>query len=136
MMETLEDRVKRHEGIRLFPYKCTAGKTSIGYGRNLDDKGISQQEADFLFKNDLAKCEREYFQLPRAVRGRCSEVRKGVLIEMIYQLGYNGVTRFRQMLQAIQDDDFERAADEMLDSRWFQQTSSRCKELSEIFRNG
>ena len=135
-MESLEERIKRHEGVRLFPYKCTAGKLTVGYGRNLDDKGITPQEADYLLTNDLAKCEREYFDLPRAVRGRCNEVRTGVLVEMIFQLGFGGVTRFQRMFQAIQNDDFAQAAEEMLDSRWAQQTPKRCREMAELMRTG
>ena len=51
--EQLKERIKKSEGLRLKPYKCPAGKTSIGWGRNLEDNGISKEEAEFLLNNDI-----------------------------------------------------------------------------------
>ena len=52
----LVDMIQRHEGCKLMPYKCTAGKTTIGYGRNVEDTGISIEEADFMLTNDIECC--------------------------------------------------------------------------------
>lgn len=82
----IKDQLIKHEGLRLKPYKCTAGKMTIGVGRNLDDVGISEQEAlDMLF-NDVGKCLsdlreifRQFDQLPENIQL--------VLVDMRFQLG-------------------------------------------------
>jgi lysozyme len=57
LMDRIKEQLVRHEGLRLKPYRCTAGKLTIGVGRNLEDKGISQQEAYELLENDIRECE-------------------------------------------------------------------------------
>ena len=57
--EALIKMIKRHEGLRLKPYKCTAGKTTIGYGRNLTNVGISESEALIMLKADLEKAVKD-----------------------------------------------------------------------------
>ena len=57
IMNQAKAQLVRHEGLRLKPYRCTAGKLTIGVGRNLEDKGISQQEAYELLENDIRECE-------------------------------------------------------------------------------
>ena len=57
MLDSLKRMTKEFEGCRLKPYKCTAGKLTIGYGRNLDDVGISQAEANMMFEADFARAE-------------------------------------------------------------------------------
>ena len=55
LRKSLVDTIKRHEGLRLKPYLCTAGKLTIGYGRNLETNGISGDEAEYLLKNDIER---------------------------------------------------------------------------------
>ena len=55
-MKTIKDMIRTNEGYRQFPYRCTADKLTIGIGRNLDDKGISPEEANMLLENDIAEC--------------------------------------------------------------------------------
>ncbi len=55
--EFAKKMIKGNEGMRLKPYRCSAGKLTIGYGRNLDDRGISAHEANDLFENDLIDAE-------------------------------------------------------------------------------
>ena len=135
-MESLEQRVKRHEGFRAHPYLCTQNALTVGWGRNLTANGITKDEAVFMLQNDLARCERDYFRLLKKVRKNCNEARREVLIEMIFQLGYMGVLGFKNMLGAIAANDFERASKEMLNSRWHNQTTERCLELSEVMKHG
>ena len=47
------EELKKEEGFRAKVYKCTAGKNTIGFGRNLDDNGITYEEAEYLLKNDI-----------------------------------------------------------------------------------
>jgi len=129
-----QDRIKKHEGKRNKPYKDTVGKLTIGYGRNLDDVGLSDAECDYLFANDYARAE----QMARSfyVYEFLNEARQGVLVEMCFQMGRAGVARFKRFLEAAQRKDWDAAALEMLDSTWAKQTPGRAKELSEIFRSG
>ena len=58
-----------------------------------------------------------------------------VILNMCYQLGVTGTSKFRKAISALQEGDWEDAANEMLDSLWARQTPNRAKELSDIIRN-
>ena len=135
-MEDLEDRIKRHEGLRFKPYVDTTGNTTIGYGHNLSENGITTYEADTLFMDDLQQAMIGYDFLPDGVIFKCNKVRGGVLTEMCFQLGYNGVSKFKKMLAAIEVEDFNEAANQMIDSKWARQTPNRAHELAGIMRKG
>ena len=64
MLEKLKEQLIRHEGLRLKPYRCTANKLTIGVGRNLDDVGISEDEALILLENDIIKVQRQAENFP------------------------------------------------------------------------
>ena len=125
--------IKKHEGLRLSPYKCTSGKLTIGYGRNIEDNGISKQEAEIMLCNDISSCQNELDLNIPAWRD-LSEPRRAVLINMVFNLGYPRFSKFKKMLQAIKEKDFNRAAAEMLDSRWARQVGNRAIELAEIMK--
>jgi len=133
-METLAQRIERHEGRRRKIYKCTAGKLTSGVGRNLEDVEFSDEEIDLMFKNDLvrAKCGAETFHLYEMV----NDIRREVLIEMVFQMGIKGVGKFKRFFRAAQARDWEAAHKEMLDSKWAKQTPARALELALIFRIG
>ena len=133
-MEKAAELVRLHEGLRLRPYHCTAGKLTIGYGRNLDDKGISQAEADLMLMADLAECEQDLSSFPWWER--LSDTRKAVLIDMRFNLGGGGIRQFKSMLVCIALGDFTQAAHEMLDSRWAKQVGQRAVELANLMRAG
>ena len=131
----LLESVKKHEGLRLKPYKCPAGKLSIGYGRNLEDCGISEQEAEMFLMNDLSRCALElYTNFPWA--GQLDSARKNVLIEMVFNMGIVRFKGFKKMLAACQKGEWDKAADEMLDSAWHKQVKKRAETLAEIIRKG
>lgn len=134
MSETLKDRITRHEGVVLKPYKDTMGKLTIGIGRNLDDVGITEDEAEYLLDNDISKVKLEL--TPYIWYAGLDNTRKDVLVEMAFQLGLAGVLKFNDMITALNKQDYEEAADQMLDSTWYKQTPNRCKELAELMRNG
>jgi len=129
----LIEQIKRHEGLRLKVYRCPAGKLTIGYGRNLEDNGISEEEADYLLINDLHFVEESlarrlafWDNMPKGVQQ--------VLINMGFQLGINGLMAFRRTLALLDAGNYGAAADEMLNSRWAKQTPGRAKELAQIVR--
>jgi len=140
MTEALMNRIKaqlvRHEGLRLKPFRCTAGKLTIGIGRNLDDCGISQAEAYVMLINDIMNCEKQLQSKIPDIYNGLDEVRKSVLLNMCFNLGISGLLGFKNTLEFIKVGDWERAANNMLVSRWAKQVGRRAIELSELMRKG
>jgi lysozyme len=125
------DLIKKHEGLRLRPYECTAGKLTIGYGRNLEDCGITEQEAMLLLQNDIMRVRAEvvknfdwYDTMPNRIQS--------VLINMCFNLGISRLKGFRKFLAALEARDWITAAAEMMDSRWARQVGPRAIELRDI----
>lgn len=132
--QLLRSQLERHEGLRLKPYHDTVGKQTIGYGRNLEDVGISRDEADFLLDNDIDQVER---QLETVDEYRdLDAVRQTVIANMAFNLGFAGLMGFKNMWAAIGRRDWESASEEMLNSKWARQVGVRAVELSEIMRTG
>lgn len=128
---------KDFEGLRLKPYKCTAGKLTIGYGRNLEDVGISKTEADMLFERDFAQAESEVRRLLKANDidvDNLIEQRFYVLTDMMFNLGYNRLAQFKKLLYALKKGLYDDAANEMLDSAWAVQVGSRATKLAALMR--
>lgn len=128
---------KTFEGLRLKPYKCTANKLTIGYGRNLEDVGISQAEADMMFERDFAQSEAEVRRLCRANGidvDNLIEQRFYVLTDMMFNLGYNRLSKFKKLLYALKNSLYDDAAKEMLDSAWATQVGNRATQLAALMR--
>lgn len=130
----LLEQLQRHEGLRLKPYRDTVGKLTIGYGRNLDDRGITEEEAGFMLDNDIDLVVAELERMPLFLS--LSPVRKVVLANMAFNMGMPTLLTFRRMLGALAEKDWDRAAKEMMDSKWARQVGSRADELSELMRLG
>ncbi len=82
LMYRIKEQLVRHEGLRLKPYRCTAGKLTIGTGRNLDDCRISHSEAYIMLINDIMNCEKQLqAKIPDIYNG-LDEVRKSMLLNM------------------------------------------------------
>jgi len=128
-------QLRLHEGERLKPYRCTAGKLTIGVGRNLEDRGITAQESAMLLANDIA---REEAELMRALPwvGQLDEVRQRVLLDMAFNLGLAGLLNFKNTLAAIRAGDYQRGATMMLDSKWARQVGQRAERLSRMMATG
>lgn len=133
--QQLMEQLKRQEGFELKPYKCTADKWSIGVGRNLEDNGISAEEAFVLLSNDLDRCERELdasFPWWRTMK----KTRQSVFMNMLFNLGLPRFMGFKKMLAAAEVEDYDTAAKEMLDSRWAVQVGNRAEELALMMITG
>jgi lysozyme len=127
------DLIKSDEGLRLKMYKCTANKWTIGYGRNIEDRGISADEADYLFKNDI-RLVRETLQDKILNFPLLSEVRQAVLLNMCYQLGWPRLSKFQNFLGALEFGQYDKAAGEMINSAWATQTPVRVLRLAQMMR--
>jgi lysozyme len=131
----LEQLLTLHEGKRNKPYKDTVGKTTIGIGRNLDDKGLSDSEVLYLFRNDLQQHSKEVEQAFPWVSG-LDTARRAVLIDMYFNMGIGGLSQFNRTLELIRNGEYEKAAVAMLQSKWATQVGNRAKRLSEMMRTG
>jgi lysozyme len=133
-MQDLKDWIKKCEGFRAFPYLDTVGKVTIGYGRNIDDLGISAAEAEFMLDNDLARCEKDlsqyswYLIQPDNV--------KMALMNMCFNIGIHRLTGFKKMITALINKDYTNAALEALDSKWATQVGQRAKDVASMIREG
>ena len=131
---TLVDLLIKHEGIELKPYKCSAGRYTIGIGRNLQDCGITAQEALFLLDNDIERVTKE-LEVLRFTQ-YLNEPRKIALLDMLFNIGFPRFLKFKRMIAALEEQDYDEAALQMLDSKWATQVGNRAIELSEMIRTG
>ena len=130
---TLEESIKRHEGLRLKPYRCTSQKTTIGFGRNIEDVGINKTEALFMLNTDIENCKQEA-EMNFWFYENLNQDRKDVVVEMIFNLGLPRFLKFKKLIIALEDQEWDNAADEMLDSRWHVQVGQRAVTLSNKMR--
>lgn len=131
--QAMVDELTRHEGFRSKPYLCAAGKMTIGIGRNLEDNGITEDEARYLALNDVSAVVQELTLAGDWWLGAPEPCRE-VLVNMGFNLGVPRLLGFRKMLAAMRAGKWETAADEMLDSLWANQVGPRAVELAEKIR--
>jgi lysozyme len=131
----LKDELVRDEGLKLKPYRCTAGKLTIGVGRNLDDVGISASEAMLLLEHDINRVIAKLsYHLPWW--SSLSENRQRVLANMAFNLGVDGLLKFKNTLSYIQNGNYSEAAKAMLESKWAKQVGERAVRLSKMMEAG
>jgi len=130
ILSDVQEMLIRQEGCKLKPYRCTAGKLTIGCGRNLSDSGITKEEALMLLTNDIKACYaglsvyffvNQFDTFPEPVQN--------VLISMRYQLGHSGFKQFKKMIFAAKNEDWGEMIAQMRDSRWYGQVTNRADEL-------
>jgi len=125
-IEAIRKILITHEGMELKPYIDTVGKTTIGVGRNLDDNGISEEEALCLLDNDIKNTISDlenvfdnFNELPDKI--------KLVMIDMMFNLGIYRFKKFKNMIAAVKARDWENVINEMKDSKWCRQLKGRCE---------
>lgn len=145
-IDRLAARIKQHESFRRLVYDDKTGKTiapgtkvqgiaTIGYGRNLATRGITQAEGDYLFANDLDICISETRRALPWIKD-LDDARWSVIVEMAYNTGLPTLLKFKRTLASVQAGDYETAAVQMLESRWAEQVGKRARILAEIMRSG
>ena len=134
MVQSLIKQIKHHEGYRSRVYKCTEGYDTIGYGFAIKDLVVSEEVCEMILLEKLEFLE-------KSIKNRFSwyeespQVIKEVIINMCYQLGVSGFSRFRKTISYLEKENYLEASKEMLRSRWAKQTPNRAKELSEIVKS-
>ena len=131
----LQDLLIRHEGFKLKPYRDTVGKLTIGVGRNLDDVGITREEAMLLLDNDVAKVQAA-LDLEHPWWRSLDSVRQRALIDMAFNLDLRGLDGFALALAGLQGGAYAEAAREVLRSKWARQVHGRANELAAMIKDG
>ena len=133
-MDRLAEQIKLHEGLRLTPYLDSVQIWTVGYGHNLE-KPISYRAAQVIFEDDLNDAINDcahafpwFFDL--------TVNRRYVLVDMCFNLGLTRLKTFSRMFRAIEKEDWEWAAAEMLRSLWAEQVKDRAKRLAAMMREG
>ncbi len=133
--DELRSMLVLHEGLRLHPYQCTAGKTTIGVGRNLEDVGISQDEAMYLLERDIDRVEADLDARMPWWR-EMTPARQAVLADMCFNLGIGRLSGFVNTLKAMREGRYADASTGMLDSLWATQVGARAQRLAKMMREG
>lgn len=131
----LSRQLETDEGRRRRIYKDSVGKWSGGVGRNLEDRGLRDDEIDLMLNNDIE----EAVGIARAVVpnfDKLDDVRQEVIVNMAFNLGETRLTGFKQFIAALVRFDFQRATAEMMDSKWYDQVGDRGKRLAYAMREG
>ena len=131
-MDLLE-QIKDHEGFSSTVYECTEGYETIGYGFAIKDLELTEEIAEDILIGKLSKlrlrlCKTFDWFLDTP------EVVQEVIMNMCYQMGLSGFSQFKKTIYYLETEQYEEAADEMLDSLWHKQTPSRSQELSDVIR--
>tara|TARA_R100001510_G_C7655772_1_gene215131 strand:- start:3 stop:416 length:414 start_codon:yes stop_codon:yes gene_type:complete len=126
---SLIDSIKKHEGYVGVVYKDSLNVDTIGYGFAIKDLELDRDICDIILERKLKDLHdrvknkfKWYGYMPQEI--------KDVVMEMCYQLGVGGFSKFKKTISFLQNKQFKDASEEMLDSLWAKQTPNRAKELS------
>jgi len=125
-------QLREDENTILHAYEDHLGYLTIGTGRLIDKRkggGITEIEADYLLKNDVFKRESQ-MMLRLPWYGNLSAARRGVLLNMAFQMGVDGMLAFTETLAHVRAGRYDEASRAMLNSRWAQQTPERAQRLA------
>ena len=133
-IEKITNDLKQDEGFRDKVYTCSAGKQTIGYGWNLEANDLPEPIAarmlDYGIGMAMRDCESLDWFYP------LNGARKAVIINMMFNMGKSRLLGFKKMIAALDSHDYQTAAYEMMDSRWYCQTGFRAARLIEEMREG
>ena len=138
MSERLIKMLKRHEGVKSHAYKCSAGKVTVGVGRNIDENGgigLTDSEIDMLLANDIKRVEQELADRFSWYRNLDS-VRREAMIDIAFNLGITKLLGFKKALAAMESGDYYWASTEFNASRWAEQVGYRAEELCDMIETG
>ncbi|KKN74541.1 hypothetical protein LCGC14_0389580 [marine sediment metagenome] len=119
------------EGLRLKPYRCSAGKLTIGFGHNLEARGISESVAAAILHEDIDYDLPGLYQRIPWLRDYPEPVQRA-LANMAFNMGTSKLMRFVKMLKALRDRNYSLAAEEALDSKWARQVGDRAIRIAEL----
>lgn len=135
--------IKLEESFRSKPYYCSEQFPTVGYGERVGNKNdplpnitrTEKESLDFVRKR-IADTITRLSTLQPIAWSKCNLQRQAILISMVYQLGFTGVSNFKKMWSAIESNNFEEASKQMLDSLWAKQTKNRALRHSKTMKDG
>ena len=131
MTETLEQRITRHEGLRLKPYVDTVGKITIGIGHNLTDNGLTLAQVEDIFQSDVHEAQQDLQRVLPWVASLTS-IRQEVFVELVFNLGITDLSQFHVFLNLAQAGNWDAASADLLTTKWSRQVKSRAVELAHL----
>ena len=148
MGDNLAAFIEEEEGRRNDVYMDTEGNLTVGIGHKLTKDELSQfsegdtitdQEVDALFREDMNRAKNSAERVVTGFEELPVDV-QNVLVAMAFQMGEAGLSGFKNVVSALEErpltqSSLEKAAEEMLDSRWALQTPDRAKRAAELVRN-
>ncbi len=137
-MTMIVEMLRKHEGVETHAYKCTANKTTIGVGRNVDPDGgigLTDSEIDFILANDVRRVNTELVDTFKWYKS-LDAPRKDALMDMCFNMGLPRLKQFKKSLAAMKANNYELAATEFLDSRWAKQVGQRAITVTDMIRTG
>ena len=134
-LSEIKEMVKRHEGFRMEPYKCTMNKLTGGYGHVI----LPGEEVPITKEGWLKIFEKDFDEAVEGAARICEgmsmpDKKFGVWISMVYQLGKKGTSMFKLAIAAAKEKNWDECSRQLLSSKWHQQTPQRCEELADIIR--
>jgi|TARA_R100001530_G_scaffold131035_2_gene102411 lysozyme len=134
-IDRLITQLKVHEGVRSKVYLDTEGIETIGVGRNLKDRGLSDDEIELMLANDIRDFQEEVESAFPWWSGM-DDVRQRVVVDMAFNMGLGSLSKFVNTLAHIENGRYEEASVEMLDSKWARQVGDRANVLSDMMKTG
>jgi lysozyme len=131
----LIDQLRIHEGVEKTVYNDSEGIPTIGVGRNLRDRGLSDDEIDYLLSNDIDIVVDELDKVMPWWKD-LDEVQQRVLCDLVFNLGMPRFSGFKKSISYMKQQMWDQAANELLDSKWARQVGRRAHTLSEMMRTG
>lgn len=134
-MERLQQTLIKHEALKLDLYQCQSKCWTIGVGRNLQDKGISERVAMIMLDEDI---EDAISDLTRNLPyfGDLPESVKEALVNMVFNMGISRFLQFKKTLAYLKSGKYTKAGNECLDSRWATQVGYRAIEVAALIKSG
>ena len=130
--EELLKQLKKHEGLVLKPYKCTANKLTIGYGHNIEDNGISLSCAEYILIEDIEEAKRNlYAVFSKEFFDDLKDKQKIALIDMMFNLGLSKFLTFKKFIKAVKERNWDKASVEIIHSKAYTQAKRRYQLLAE-----
>ena len=149
MNDALRKLIKRHEGLSLIPYKCPAGFNSIGWGWNFAvnplppdinahlkahgsiTKSMAEELLDIAIQRSINDCRRLYPDYDSY-----SQNRRNALTDMMYNMGYTTLSKFKISNKYVREQKWEQAADAFMQSKWYRQVGRRGVTICDLLRYG
>ena len=139
--DKLLESVKKHEGFKDHVYLDSLSKRTVGYGHLCvedhweDGKKYDKEYLEDILEKDLQSAIDQAHDMCQGLE--ISDDAKSIICEMIFQLGGNGVSKFKNMWKALKENppNYFEAHVQMLDSKWAKQTPNRANEMSEHMKN-